>query len=86
MENIKTFEEFHDLNESIDLRKYIGPSYKDYEHGDPDKAAAGLIKLIAKFRIDAQKELDKAGSFLSPAIKVAMEKEMSKAIREIKAK
>jgi hypothetical protein len=82
---IKTFEEYHGINEGTDLKKYTAKEYKDYEYGDPIDSVKGLLKLIEKFKKEAQTELDKAGSFLSPAIKVAFEKEMMQAIREIQA-
>lgn len=60
--------------------------YKDYKYGDPAPAAKNLAKAVDKFVKDAQKELNRAGSALSPGIKVTLIDELTSKLKKLSTK
>ena len=74
------------IKEAIGLDRFISKQYKDYEGGDPIGAAKELKKVISKvdkLLSGVGKILDKAGPFLSPAMRkeLAFEMDAVKSLR-----
>lgn len=65
------------------LEAYLNDEYDNYQYGNPKEAAAGVIEAVAEIQKDIQELAaicNKAGSFLSPAMKAEAKRRLHAAI------
>jgi hypothetical protein len=69
-----------EVNES-DLARFTAPKYKDYEHGDPQKAAKFLMQKLDALKKDLAKAESMAGEFLAPGMKASFKKDLDSILK-----
>jgi len=68
------------------LERFLNEKYKDYQYGNPQKAAQNLInnlKEIEKILNDSKGQVDLAGSFLAPGMSDSFLKDLNNMILRV---
>ena len=71
------------------LKRFQNKEYQDYKYGNPSRASKNLEEKLNKLEEiikEMGEDIEMAGSFLSPAIEVALKEEIKKIIDKRRTK